>query len=362
MCSPTRNAAAVALAILAVAPAASAQDVSRVAIESAIGVDEFGGENAVARAQVVIDISAAVRLSEHWQVYARPWFRQARPSTSTAPVPPWDTELYGAGLRYERPGPVATRADAGYILSPIGLGLFDVRADANPLIAPHISYVVPMPSFDATGPRATPVANSYPLGAQVTVSTLRWDARVAVVNAARAYAVGATANPRQTPVAVFGAGVTPKIGLRLGASFAHGAYATSEEITTPGSDGRAVTMAGAEGEYAFASTRITGEFMRSSFETSTTPAVAYEWFVQGTQTLSPRWFVAARREAVSAPLPATASAAAARPTLDMFEATAGFRMTPEITIRSSYYTRQTYGATSWDNQVGVSLVWARRWW
>jgi hypothetical protein len=359
-----RNATAVALALACVSAApAAAQDVSRVALESAIGVDEFGGDNAVTRAQVVIDIFAAVRVGDHWQIYLRPWFRQPRPSTATPDVvPPWDTELYGAGLRYERPGAVATRVDLGYILSPIGLGLFDARPDINPMIVPHLSYVVPMPSFDATGPRATPVPNSYPLGAQVTVSTLRWDARAAVVNAARAYAVGAATNPRQTPFAVVGAGVTPKIGLRLGASFARGAYATSDEITTPGSDSRAVTMTGGEAEYAFASTKITGEAMRSSFERVTTAAVAYEWFVQGTQTLSARWFVAARRESVSAPLPSTAASAATRPTMDMFEATAGFRATPDITIRSSYYSRQSYNATAWDNQVGVSVVWARRWW
>lgn len=44
------------------------------------------------------------------------------------------------------------------------------------------------------------------------------------------------------------------------------------------------------------------------------------------------------------------------------EATAGFHATPEVTILSSYYARKSYGASAWDHQVGVSAVWARKWW
>jgi hypothetical protein len=358
----SRTRSALLLAIALAAPAA-AQDVSRVALESAIGVDAFGGDNAVNRAQVVIDVSAAVRVGDRWQVYVRPWFRQARPSTTTVPTPPWDTELHQAGVRYERPGSIATRVDAGYILAPIGLGILDSRPNLNPTIVPHLAYAVPMPAFDTTGPRTTAVASTYPLGTQVTFSTLTWDTRAAVINAApvRAYVVGASSNPAHTPVAVVGAGVTPTIGLRIGASFAQGLYATSGEITGPASGGRSVTMAGTEVEYAFGSTKISGEFLRSSFETSTVPAVAYEWFVQGTQTLSARWFLAGRQEGTSAP-PRTAATVGARPDFEIFEATAGFRATPDITIRSSVVSRRPYDATGWDNQAGVSIVWARRWW
>ena len=249
---------------------ASAQSVARFSLESVVAADEFAGENASDRPQLVVDVSLAVRLGDNWQVYVRPWFRMPRPNSPTAAVPPWDKELYQAGLRYERRGPIAARVDVGYILSPIGLGIYDVRPGVNPTIVPHLSYLQPMPVFDPTGPRVSAVSATYPLGAQLSLSSGLWDARAAVVNSAptRLYALGAVTNPRQTPVVVAGGGVTPITGLRLGASFAHGLYATPEEITVPVAHGRAVTMAGAEGEWAFGGTKISGELMRTGFETA----------------------------------------------------------------------------------------------
>jgi hypothetical protein len=80
------------------------------------------------------------------------------------------------------------------------------------------------------------------------------------------------------------------------------------------------------------------------------------------QTLSPRWFVAARHEGTSSPVRGVGGALAAQPRLAIVEATAGFRVTTEITIRGSYLARVFYGRTSWDRQGGAQLVWARRWW
>ena len=347
----------------AAAPA-SAQSVARFVLDSAISVDTFGGENVSGQPQIIIDVSAGVRIGDHWQLYMRPWFRLPRPSSPTAPTVPWEKELYQAGVRYERPGAVATRVDAGYIISPIGLGLLDSRPNLNPTILPHLSYVIPMLPFDPTGPRVEAVSASYPLGAQLTASTEHWDARAAVINSAptRPYLLGAPTNPRQTPVVVFGAGVTPMTGLRLGTSFAHGDYATPEEITLRGSQGRSMTMAGGEGELEFGYTKIRGEIIRTAFETSAQTAVAYEWFVQGIQTLSPRWFVAGREEGTSAPPLLTGIVVGQRTNFQVFEVTAGFRVNPDITLRSSFDARRFYGSTNWDNQAGVSIVWARRWW
>ena len=349
--------------VVVIQPAA-AQSVARFSLESVVSADEFAGQNASDRPQFVIDVSLSVRMGDNWQIYVRPWFHLPRPGSPTAAVPPWDKELYQAGLRYERRGPIATRVDAGYILSPIGLGIYDVRPGVNPTIVPHLSYLTPMPVFDPAAPRVSAVSSTYPLGAQLSLSGLHWDARAAVINSAptRSYAVGEDTNPRQTPVLVAGGGVTPITGLRLGASFAHGDYATPEEITVPGSPGRAMTMAGAEGEWAWGGTKISGEFLRTAFDNVTNNAsVAYEWFVQGQQTLSPRWFAAARREGTSAP-GLVGIAAGTRTDLEVFEATAGFRVTRDVTLRSSYYTRRFYGSTDWTNQAGVSVVWTRRWW
>ncbi len=340
------------------------ESVERFSLDSVVGVDAFGGQNVSNQPQVVFDISAAMRIGDNWQLYVRPWFRLPRPASTTAATPPWDTEIYQAGVRYERPGPIATRIDAGYILSPIGLGMLDSRQNLNANILPHLSYLVPMPPFAPAAPRVSPLTTAYPLGAQLTVSTNHWDARAAVVNSAptRPYILGATTNPRQTPVLVAGGGITPLTGLRFGASFARGDYATAEEIALPNAQGRTVTMIGGEGEWAFRYTRIRGEIIRSAFEAPGETAVAREWFVQGVQTLAPRWFVAARAEGASAPPLLNGIVTGTRTNFAVFEATVGFRVTPDITLRGAYDQRQSYGATSWDNQAGVSIVWTRRWW
>jgi hypothetical protein len=350
--------------LLAWAVPASAQSVARFSLESVVAADEFDGENVSGRPQIVIDVSMAIRIGGGWQAYARPWFRLPRPATAAAPVPAWDTQIYQMGLRYEHHSHLSTRIDLGYILSPIGLGVFDTRPGINPTIVPHLSYLAPMPAFDPTGPRVSAVSATYPLGAQVSLSTTIWDARAAVINSAptRAYVLGAVTNPRQTPVVVAGAGVTPMIGLRLGASVAHGVYATPDEIRTPVSRGRVMTMVGGEGDWAFGGTKITGEILRTSFETIGARANAYEWFVQGTHTLSPRWFVAARREGTSAPPLINGFAIGSRTEFAAVEATAGFRVSPDVTLRASYHTRRLFGVSTWANQVGGSIVWAPRWW
>jgi hypothetical protein len=186
------------------------------------------------------------------------------------------------------------------------------------------------------------------------VSTLRWDARGALVNAAptRGWALGADNNPDQTPVVEAGVGVTPAIGMRFGLSFARGKYATRNEVPDSG-DGLMMTMVGGEAEYAFRYTRLSGELVRTAFETLTGRVRAYEYFVQGIQTLTPRWYAAARHEGVTA--------SATRRPMRTFEATAGWRWTPELTLRASYHARRSYTASAWDNQAAVSLVWSRRW-
>jgi len=362
--STHRRLVAVAAVLLSGATA-HAQSVERFTADSVISLDVFGGENVSNLPQIIIDASAGMRIGDHWQAFFRPWFRQPRPTTPNGDAPPWDVEIYQAGLRYERPGAIATRVDLGYIVSPIGLGMLDSRANLNPTIGGHISYFVPMLPFEPTGPRASAISSTYPLGASATVSAGHWDAHAALVNSSptRNYVVGSDASPHQAANVVAGAGVTPVVGLRLGVSTAHGPYATADEITGGApADGRDATLAGLEGEYSFAYTVIRGEWMRTSFETTGSDAIAYEWFIQALQTLAPRWFVAARHEGTSAPPTRTAAATGSRTTLRVVETTAGYRVTPEITLRASYYTRRFYGAASWDQQFAGSIVWARRWW
>ena len=342
--------------VLLLSVRAGAQTPARFSVESSVSVDKFGGDNAVNRPQIIVDINAAVRLGRGWTIYIRPWFRQPR-------TPDWDKQIYQAAFRYERPGRIAARVDAGYIASPVGLGMLDTSPSVNPTIATHMNYVLPMLPFNPGGPRAMPIAATYPLSVELAVSSDRWDARAALVNSTptRIQVIGGATHPRATPVVEAGAGITPRTGLRIGVSVARGEYLTAEELTPAASSGRELTMVGIEGEYAFGYTKISGEMIRDAFATTGDTAIARAWFVQGIQTLSPRWFVAARQEGTAAPILATGAAFAARSTLQTAEATLGFRITPDITVHGGYFGRKFY-RPAWDHQIGASIVWARRWW
>lgn len=360
---------ALALLLCGAAPAAPATAQAayeRFSLNTTAAIDVLGGDNVSKHPQVVVDVVATARLGNGWQAFFRPWFRQARP-TPGFDAPPWDAQIYQASLRYERSGPVSTRVDIGYMPSPVGLGIFDVNPKQNPTIAGHFSYFVPMLPFDTGSARVPVIASTYPLAAVVTASTTKWDARAALTNSSpvRISIPGVTANPDSTPVFEAGAGVTPIIGLRLGVSFAHGAYLTASEFapTLPQVD-RRMTLAGIEGEYAFRYTKLTGEVVHDTFATISGGEVgATTWFVQGTQTLAPRWYVAGRHEGTTSPVVATGAFFAAQPTMLSNELTAGFRVNRDITLKASYYTRRPYGRVGdWDRQAGVQAVWDHRWW
>jgi hypothetical protein len=354
----TRRTLTASVMLLAIGRPLAAQSLARFSLDSAVAVDVFQGENTVDRPNIVVDISGVLRLSDGWVVYVRPWFRQPRTSE-------WDTEIYQAALQYERTGKVSTRVDAGYIVSPIGLGMMDTRPGINPTIAPHLSYVTPMPVFDPTAPRARPIAATYPLGTQVTVSTTRWDMRGAVVSSAptRLYVINGDGNPRATPVFVGGGGFTPTAGLRLGLSVANGLHATRQELTTQAfDDSRSSTLLALEGEYAFGYTKLAGEVLANRLQSNLGDETAYAWFVQGIHTLSPRVFIAGRQEGTSAPPLRAVVNPRDRTVFQTTEATFGYRIVPDLTARASYMSRKPFTRTTWDQQVGVSLVWARRWW
>jgi hypothetical protein len=351
------------VAVSLFATTALAQTPSRVSLDSAVSIDVFQGQATVDDPNIIVDVSAAVRLADGWMVYVRPWFREARVPRPANPDN-WAKEIYQAALQYERAGRISTRVEAGYIVSPIGLGMMDTRPSENPTIAPHLSYLQPMPAFDPGAPRVSPIASTYPLGAQLTLSSTHWDTRGAVLSSAptRAYVLGRDGNPESTPAVVFGGGITPRTGLRFGAAVATGNYATGDELAVPQEDGREFRMLNVEGEFAFGYTKISGEVTHNRFDTGLGDEVARGWFIQGIHTLAPRWFVAGRQEGVSAPPLRTPVSVGPRRTMHTSEATLGYRLTPEFTLRGSYMSRKAYTRTTWDQQVGLSVVWARRWW
>ena len=90
---------------------------------------------------VVIDATVVARIADGWIAYDRPWIEIIRYEV-------WNNEIYQAAVQDERHGPIAVRVDAGYIVSPIGLGLMDSRPGVNPTIMTHLAYVSSMPVFD----------------------------------------------------------------------------------------------------------------------------------------------------------------------------------------------------------------------
>jgi hypothetical protein len=117
-----------------------------------------------------------------------------------------------------------------------------------------------------------------------------------------------------------------------------------------------------EAEYAFGYTKLAAEFTRELFDHGVRRDRSSSWFVQGIQTLSPRWFAAGRHEAISAPPMAVAGAGAPRLSFRTTEGAAGYRLTPELTLRASVAAVRWYTATKADRRVGVQIVWSRRWW
>ena len=99
-------------------------------------------------------------------------------------------------------------------------------------------------------------------------------------------------------------------------------------------------MTNVEAEYAFGHTRLQGEWVWDRFDTTTTPATASAFFVQATQTFTPRWFGAARVTSVSAPMLPDSASRHAR--ASVLEAIAGYRLTRDFTLRGGYYAERHF--------------------
>ena len=161
-----------------------------------------------------------------------------------------------------------------------------------------------------------------------------------------------SSEPPNSPQFVVGGGVTPVAGLRLGAGLALGNYQHSSDAT----------VLVLEGEYAFGYTRLTGEWIRDRFETSGSPAVATGFDLSAVQTLTPRWFAAMRGTRVSAPAYSPVSRTTQSTSAASFEATVGYRLTTDLTLRAGYQGSRWYRVPSWSHAAATSIVWAKRWW
>jgi hypothetical protein len=352
-----RVAAAGILAALVASPAFAQQATpSTFAVDSSASFDVTVDNNGNQVTGVFMDSLASVEITQGLQAMVRPQIQRL------AATGEWNRQIWIADLRYERPGRVAVRVEGGYIPSPIGLANLTLRPHLNPTIAQPAELFTSIPALEPRGPRVNLLTGMYPLGAQATVSALHWDARVAVIDTSplrlrRVFASAPRPNPPRFANVVIGAGVTPFVGFRVGASVTRGGWLRAGESPTTTED-RDATVATIESELSFRHTSLAGEWVHDTLETSLGNRATSGWYVQGAQTLSPRWFVAARVERINTTLPL---AVAVQQHFNASEQTIGFRLTPELTVRASHRLIERFAATEFGHTEAISIVWYRRW-
>jgi hypothetical protein len=345
------------LALLAVPFSSAAQQAmpSAVAIETVAAIDESVDESGNFVTGVIFDSVISVDMGRGLEGIVRPFVQRMSSSGE------WNRQVWVAALRYERTGNIGVRIDAGLIPPPVGLANLMLRPHLNPTISHPASLYSSLPPVMSRGPRANLLGGIYPYGAHATISGSHWDARAAVIDTSplRSRRVFAETNPPRFANVVVGGGVTPFVGLRLGTSVTHGGWQRAGESPAITED-LSATVVTVESELSFRHTKLMGEWVRDSIETSSGDVVASGWFVQGQQTLTARWFAAGRVERMSA-LALTPALTMERQRLNGVEETIGFRLTPEMTLRVGHRARRGFGRPGFDHQAAVSLVWWKRW-
>ena len=344
-----------AAALLISAPVIASAQASRFALDVVAAADVDRGSHVVRKATAWFDVFGAARIADGLDLRVRPVvFRRLFDGK-------WQGQIYELALRYERPGPIGFRVDAGQFSGPIGLSILENRPDKNPVVSQHSTLYLPIPRYEAGTPSTNLLAAAYPLGAKVTVSGGKWDARAAVIDSSpirgRSF-FGANKPPRMTNLVV-GGGFTPHIGLRFGVAVGTGAYAAASEVRDRSRGDRRATLTQVEGEWAFRYTRIAGEFLWTRRGLATTDAWVDGGWIEVTQTVTPRVFVAARYDDqwTEWSVPGLANR---HESYRRLETTAGFRLTRDVTLRGSYMTRKGYVVGFWDDQVLASVVFAKR--
>ena len=334
---------------------ASAQT-SRFALDTVVAVDGDAGSQVARKSTGWFDLFGAVRIAEGLDLRVRPVvFRRSFDGK-------WRGQMYELALRYERPGTIGYRIEAGQLPSPIGLSILENRPNLNPVVSQHSTLYLPLPRFEAGTPTNFLLAASYPLAAQVTVSAKKWDARAAVTDGSPVRGrlfFGANKPPRM-PNLVFGAGVTPHIGVRLGAAVARGGYAGSREVRNPARGDRNASVAQVEGEWSFGHTRMAGEYLWTERDMAVGEARAHGGWAEITQAIAPRWFVGLRYDDQRTLCTSLTDHLPRLETYRRLETAVGYRLTPELTLRGSYLTRKGYVVAFWDDQVLGSIVYAKK--
>lgn len=346
-----------ALLVLTAATSAAAQGWGPVAVDTVVAIDHAAVPHAADTTGVVFDAVAAIALGRGFEAIVRPIAQRLDRGTTAE----WNRQIWVATLRYQRPGDIGVRVDAGLVPSPIGLGNLMLRPHLNPTIALPSALSAALPLAGA--PRTTLLGFVYGTGVSATVSGTRWDARAAVLDASPVRSRRTFARPGQNPprfaTVMAGGGLTPVTGVRVGASMTSSGWQRAGESPAVIAD-RGVTMVTVESQVEFGRTKLTAEWVRDSFETAEGHWVASGAWLQGQHTLTPRVFVAGRVERITAPQ-VSPSGGSLDLRLTSVEETIGLRVTPELTLRVGHRARRTFNAPAHDHQWLLSAVWWRRW-
>ena len=316
-----------------------------VMIDTVVGVQDYFAESQSGETQTIIDTFATVEMAPRLQASFRPLLWRKTNGQ-------WTGALEYASVRYDFKRRANWSIEAGKFSSPVGLGMTENRANVNDgTIWCHRPYYGPLPALAAGAPRHNLVAATYPLGVQVKVSGNRWDARAAVLDRSpvqRAHHGSPHAN------GMVGAGFSPRQGLRIGAAGAWGRSGNAE-TSDP------YTLLNIEGEYAFGHTKVSGEWTRDVFDTQIGRRVASGWTMQARQTLTPRVFVHTRFSSIEIP-PTETLAALLSPRFWSSDSTVGYLVSPEVTLRLGHTALHGWSGAKVDHQIGLSIIWSRRWW
>jgi len=296
---------------------------------------------------LIFDGVATVRLSRDLDVVARPYAHRLTGGR-------WTAEMYQLQLRYRTPTRPRIRIDAGILAAPMGLTTLELIPDRNPTIGGPFFYFAPLPAFSRPRESALALAPGYPLGVMASVSGDRWDLRGGVIDQtpARRRNPLASDRPDASLQVVAGGGLTPVPSLRVGAAFARGRYGSARDL--------GATVMNVEVEYALGYTRVAGEWIRDRFQTTGETAVVDAFTAVAVRTLAPRWYAAGRVSYARSPV--LAAGLTPRLGASSLEATAGYRLSPELTLKTSYQASRWYGVSDWNQSTVVSLVASHRWW
>jgi hypothetical protein len=321
------------------------------ALDTVVAVQDFLFEDSNWRAQVIVDSSMSAELAPGLQANVRPvvWKVNGR----------WESLLDQASVRYDVAAGANIRVEAGRFPSPIGLGMTENRANLNAgVLWCHRPYYMALPTTGPAPARLSLVSAVYPTGvsASATSRTNRWDARVAVVDRAPIDFWSAPAARRPRANTLVGAGFSPTQGARVGMGVGRGTLAADAGVE----DGR-YELLNVEADWAFGYSRVSGEWTRSRVEARGVSRAASGVTVQWRQTLSPRWFAHNRTSLISGSLDVSVDTPPAR-RFSSVDSTIGYLVSPDVTVRVGHSAVRSWTRPSTDHQLGLSLVFARRWW